>query len=91
MAIKIEQGVYMSETRGRPPCDEHMTLLTMPVDSSFVSSKRRETLYQLARDMAIKVRILETEKGSGVWRVWKLSRPGERIPPRSKKALKAEV
>lgn len=74
--LKVELGVAMIETRGRPPSDENMQMKNMPVGASFVSSKRRETLYQIARALGVRVRILaETKK---TWRVWK--RADHRIP-----------
>jgi hypothetical protein len=67
--LKVELDVPVIETRGRPPSEEHMNLRNMPVGASFVSSKRRETLYQIARALGVKVRILQ--EGEGLWRVWK--------------------
>jgi len=67
--IKLETGVDMIETRGRPPSEEHMLLKSMKVGESFLSTKRRETLYQIARAIGVKVRILQ--EADGVWRVWK--------------------
>jgi hypothetical protein len=69
MPIKVETGVTMIETRGRPPSEEHMLLRTMLVGDSFLSTKRRETLYQIARAIGVKVKILA--EADGVWRVWK--------------------
>jgi len=74
MPLVIEKNVPMYQTRGRPPSDEHIALLNMQIDDSFVSLKRRETLYQIARDMGVKVSILpEGENGNEGWRVWKRS------------------
>lgn len=75
----------MTETRGRPPTDERMALLTMRIGESFFSTKRRETLYELARSMATEVGILEDEEdGKKGWRVWKKGQVGERVPRRRK-------
>jgi hypothetical protein len=69
--MKTELNVPIIETRGRHPGEEHMALRHMRVGSSFVSRKRRETLYQIARVAGIKVQILQ--EGDGLWRVWKRS------------------
>jgi hypothetical protein len=77
--LKIDDNVPLIETRGRPPSDEHLNLLNMPLDlefpHSFVSSKSRETCYQIARTLKVKVRILP--ESNGKWRIWKLSEVGE--------------
>ena len=95
MAIVIEHNVPITETRGRPPSEEHMQLLQMQIavrvdgqliGDSFVSSKRREALYQLARSMGIKVHILAENEDCTKWRIWKTSK---QIKPkrRPKRAL----
>jgi hypothetical protein len=89
MAIEIQDDIPMIETRGRPPSEEHMHLLTMAVGKSFVSSKRREALYQLARSIGIKVHILAENEERTVWRVWK-TRNQVKPPPRRRKPKKAQ-
>jgi hypothetical protein len=68
--VKIERGVPIVETRGRPTSDEYLKLLLMEVDDSFVSRKSRDTLYQIARNLQIKVSIKSA--GREGWRVWKI-------------------
>jgi hypothetical protein len=75
MAITIQHGIAPSETRGRPPCDEVIALLKMQVGDSFVSPKRRGTLYQLARNTGVKIRIMKDANSPSrkpAWRVWKM-------------------
>jgi hypothetical protein len=68
----LETGVPQIETRGRPPSKEHVRLLTMKVGESFFSEKRREALYQLARSIGVKVRVMPaTYEGIEGNRVWK--------------------
>ncbi len=74
----------MIETRGRPPSEEHVSLLTMKIGESFVSGKSRESLYQIARTLGVKVKILS--EGNGEWRVWKRSLAGERPIARAEAA-----
>lgn len=88
MAIEIQHNVPINETRGRPPSDEHMQLLSMQVGDSFISSKRREALYQLARSIGVKVRILAENDDETVWRIWK-TRHQIKPPPRRRKPKKA--
>lgn len=76
MPLTIDNNVPITETRGRPPSDEHVALWTMRIGESFVSNKRRETLYQIARSMGVKVRIMS--EGDQGWRVWKKSIPMSR-------------
>lgn len=85
MPIQVQDNIPMVETRGRPPSEEHLTLLNMRVGSSFVSKKRRETLYQLARSIGVKVRVMREGKA---WRVWKRSVPG--IPKERKPRKKID-
>jgi hypothetical protein len=77
--LKIDNNIPLVETRGRPPSEEHLNILSMPFNpespASFISSKSRETLYQVARTLKTKVRILA--EGPGKWRVWKLSEAGK--------------
>lgn len=86
MALIIEHNIPITETRGRPPSEEHMALMTIPVGSSFVSPKRREALYQLARSLNVPVKILIEEEGehAGQCRVWKTGHPGQRKRRRKK-------
>src|SRR5215469_5217838 len=69
----IESGIETIETRGRHASEEHNKLLTMRLEESFFSPKRRESLYELARSIGVKVRILEAEgpHGEQGYRVWK--------------------
>jgi hypothetical protein len=83
MALIVEKGVPIIETRGRPPSEEHVTLLTMPVGESFVSPKSRESLYQIARSLGIQVSVMS--EGDGRWRVWKKGKPGEKRKKKEKK------
>lgn len=83
MALTIQSGIPIVETRGRPPSEEHVALLTMAIGQSFDSSKSRESLYQIARTLGVKVRILSA--GKGVWTVWKRSNPGQPRPIRKEK------
>lgn len=76
--LVIDLDVPMTETRGRPPSEEHIKLLKMPVGGSFTSSKTRGALYQVARALGIKVRVLS--EGAGKWRVWKRSLNNGVIP-----------
>lgn len=69
--IVIEEGVPRVELRGRPTSDEYLALLLMDVGKSFVSSKSRDTLYQIARNLGIEVEI--GAAGKKTWRVWKRS------------------
>lgn len=85
MPLIIEDNVPITETRGRPPSEEHVKLWTMRIGQSFVSNKRRETLYQIARSMGVKVRIMS--EGDEGWRVWKKSNP----MPREERIAKAKV
>jgi hypothetical protein len=85
MPLIIEDNVPITETRGRPPSDEHVKLWTMRIGQSFVSKKRRETLYQIARSMGVKVRIMS--EGDQGWRVWKKSIP----MPREERIAKAKL
>jgi hypothetical protein len=62
------------ETRGRPTSPEYAKLVRMPVGASFTSKKSRDTLYQIARNLGIKVTVLSARPGEG-WRVWKRSDP----------------
>lgn len=73
MALTIDQHIPITETRGRPPSEEHVALWNMRIGDSFVSRKRRETLYQIARSMGVTVRIMS--EGDEGWRVWKKSIP----------------
>lgn len=74
-----KQIVPFRETRGRPHSEEHKALVKLQVGESFVSSKRRETLYQIARAIGVKVSIMKNTEGEG-WRVWKKSHPtGPRV------------
>ena len=68
----------MVETRGRPTSEEYLTLLCIKVGDSFVSGKSRDTLYQIARNLRIKVSIKSA--GEQGWRVWKMS---DRAPRKS--------
>lgn len=77
MALIIQTDIPMLETRGRSPSEEHVALLTMKIGQSFVSGKSRESLYQMARTLGVKVKILN--EGNGEWRVWKRSDPGEKL------------
>lgn len=88
MAIAIQHNIPITETRGRPPSDEHVNLLNMEVGDSFVSNKRREALYQLARHLGVKVTILVQEE-DGLCRVWKKSNAVPRPRRRLKKVAKA--
>jgi hypothetical protein len=85
MALTIDDNVPITETRGRPPSEEHVKLWTMRIGQSFVSTKRRETLYQIARSMGVKVRIMS--EGKDGWRVWKKSIP----MPREERIAKAKL
>lgn len=86
MAIAIDHNIPITETRGRPPSDEHVNLMTMNVGDSFVSSKRREALYQLARHLGVKVTILVQEE-DGLCRVWKKSNA---VPRKSRRLKKVD-
>jgi hypothetical protein len=79
MPITIQHDIAPSETRGRPPCDEVIALLKMQVGDSFTSPKRRGTLYQLARNIGVKIRIMK-DANSRVprWRVWKMGVYGKK-------------
>lgn len=69
--VVIETDVPLVETRGRPASDEYVILLLIKVGESFVSKKSRDTLYQIARNLGIKVSIKSAARGR--WRVWKKS------------------
>lgn len=85
MALTIQTGVPMIETRGRPPSEEHVALLTMKLEDSFESTKSRESLYQIARTLGVKVKILSA--GRGKWTVWKKSHAGQNKPIRKEKKI----
>jgi hypothetical protein len=85
MALTIQTDISPTETRGRPPSEEHIALLKMPIGGSFASPKRREALYQLARSLGVRVKILEDAETKGYWRVWKRSLPGQ---PKSRRKTK---
>jgi len=94
----IESGVPMIETRGRHASEEHIKLLSMAIGQSFFSPKRRETLYQCARSIGVKVRILTSEwEGIKGYRVWKRSHPDpvlaerRRRKPREKREDSAKL
>jgi hypothetical protein len=71
-----ELGVPIIETRGRPVSDEYAKLVKMPVNASFVSRKKRDALYQIARNLGITVTILAAGPlAKHGWRVWKRSEP----------------
>jgi hypothetical protein len=74
--LKVETGIPVAETRGRRPTEDHLKLLEMPCGASFVTSRFRETVYQIARRLKMRVRILRENEAAGTWRVWKLSEPG---------------
>jgi hypothetical protein len=89
MPLTVQTDIPMIETRGRPPSEEHVKLLTMKIGHSFVSSKSRDSLYQIARTLQVKVKILT--EGDGLWRVWKRSAPGEKhTVPKVKRKSKSE-
>jgi hypothetical protein len=67
--IVLEEGIPYVETRGRPTSDEYLALLVTKVGRSFVSQKTRHSLYQIARNLGIKVTI--TSAGDKGWRVYK--------------------
>jgi hypothetical protein len=77
--IVIEDDIPIIETRGRPVSPEYANLVKMKVGQSFTSKKTRDSLYQIARNLRIRVTILPAGPDEG-WRVWK---KGERItaPP----------
>lgn len=67
--ITIETGIPRLETRGRKVSDEYVALIEARVGQSFTSHKSRDTLYQIARNLGIKVNI--TSAGKDGWRVFK--------------------
>lgn len=74
MAVTIDKEIVpFEESRGRPHSEEHKTLVKLQIGESFTSSKRRETLYQIARSMGVKVSIMKDKEKPGHWRVWKKS------------------
>jgi hypothetical protein len=81
--IVIEDNIPILQTRGRPPCDERVLLLTMKVGQSFVSPKKRDSLYWLGRDLRIEVTVLPS--GDGRWRVWKRSEQQRKEQPKRKR------
>lgn len=88
MPIAIEKNIPITETRGRHPSDEHVNMLKMNVGDSFVSSKRREALYQLARHLGVKVTILPEDEACTRWRVWKKSNA---VPRKSRRLKNAKA
>lgn len=89
MATEIEHDIPITETRGRHAGEDHLRLLQMKVGDSFVSGKRREALYQLARSIGIKVTILPDDENGTMWRVWKKSKQIIKPAPRKRKAKRA--
>jgi hypothetical protein len=85
--ITIERGVPIVETRGRPTSDEYLKLLVMEIGESFVSSKSRDTLYQIARNLHIPISIKSA--GEQGWRVWKIGpRNLQKFPKTLRQALR---
>jgi hypothetical protein len=86
MAVSIDKTIVpFKETRGRPLSDEHRALVNLQIGESFTSGKRRETLYQIARSIGVKVSIMKCAEG---WRVWKKSHP---VGPRARRAHRGLV
>jgi hypothetical protein len=74
LTVKLNVPIY--ETRGRPASDENIFLWSGPVGSSFFSQKRRQTLYQIARQIGVRVKIVAgEEKGKKGFIIHKLAAP----------------
>lgn len=66
----VIEDIPFIETRGRPISPEYATLVKMRVGQSFISKRTRDSLYQSARNLGMRVTII-WDTVEEAWRVYK--------------------
>jgi hypothetical protein len=77
--LYIDLDVPWIDGRGQPESEESRTLLTIPVGASFVTKKKRDSMYQLSYYLEMKIHVgLEgyDKNGCQLWRIHKKSEVG---------------